>query len=282
MDGKGDVAVQDCRQLVSALLLRAEELLTDLDRKTTVDAEILSLGYQINAAYAQYESLPPGTVSADPEKQLQERIGPVQAKIDKLRLESQAILGGITSLEQEARNVVARCARGAPSLTPMLDRFWEVYGSRFFPDVELLKLRDLLTEVRARLEAEPPPQTFLPSGSITAGEEVPLNTSRKRARGPNLKLHRERVALWDALATELTYIWQATKRYATVQGLKVKYPHFMIWDLLPDAEQKELLDREFTPRAYAGSLVLRKYGLKSRETLRASRKHVRNADRQQA
>lgn len=274
--------VQGCRQLVSDLLLRVDGLFAELDHKAAVDAEILRLGYQINAEYAQCEGPPPGSRRSNSVAQLQERIGPIKVEINKLRTESQAILDSIRSVEQEARDVVARCARVAPNLTPLLDQFWEVYGSRVAPDIELLKLRDLLAEARARLEAEPPPQTLRSSGSVTAGKEVPPDTSRKRARGPNLELHRERVALWDALASELTCIWQETKRYATVQGLKVKYPHFKIWDLLSDAEQKELLEREFTPRAYAGSLVLRKYGLKSRETLRASRKCVRNADRQQA
>lgn len=279
MDDKVEMGVQDCRQLVSGLLLRVEELLAGLDHKTAVDAEILRLGYQINAEYAPYEGMPPGSVSVAAEERLQERIGPIKVEINKLRAKSQAFLGSIHSLEREARRVVASCARLAPSLTPVLNRFWGVYGSRFAPDLELLKLRDLLAEARARLDAVPLAPALPPSEGATARKKTAAGISRKRVRGPHLEMHRERVELWDKLAEELTQIWQATRKYATVQGLKVRYPDFEIWNLLPDPDQKELLDGEFNPRAYAGSLVLRKQALTSLETLRKSRKLVRKADR---
>jgi hypothetical protein len=280
MDDKVEMGVQDCRQLVSGLLLRVEELLAGLDHKTAVDAEILRLGYQINAEYAPYEGMPPRTVSITAEEQLQERIGPIKVEINKLRAKSQAFLDSIHSLEREARKVVARCARVAPSLTPVLNRFWGVYGSRFAPDLELLKLRDLLAEAQARLDAVPLAPALPPSEGATAGKEIAAGISRKRVRGPHLAVHRERVELWDKLAEELAHIWRATRKYATVQGLKEKYPDFEIWKLLPDPEQRELLDGNFKPKAYAGSLVLQKHALTSLETLRKSRKLVRNADRQ--
>jgi hypothetical protein len=279
MDDKVEMGVQDCRQLVSGLLLRVEELLAGLDHKAEVDAEILRLGYQINAEYAPYEGMPPGTVSIAAEEQLQERIGPIKVEINKLRTESQAFLGSIHSMEREARKVVVRCAKVTPSLTPVLNRFWGVYGSRFNPDLELLQLRDLLAEVRTRLEAVPLARALPPSEGASAGKKITAGISHKRVRGPHLEMHRERVELWDKLAAELAHIWQATRKYATLQGLKGSYPDFLIWRLLPDPEQNELLDGKFNPKAYAGNLVLRKYGLTSLETLRKSRKLARKADR---
>lgn len=278
MGDKVEMGVQDCRQLVSGLLLRVEELLAGLDQIAAVDAEILRLGYQINAEYAPYEGLPPGAVSLAVGEQLQERIGPIKVEINKLRAESQAFLGSIHSLEREARSVAARCARVAPSLTPVLKRIWGVYGNRFAPDLELLALRDLLVEARTRLENVPLARALPPSEGAAAGKEIAAGISRKRARDPHLQTHRERVELWDQLAKELAHIWQATRKYATVQGLKEKYPDFEIWKLLSESEQRELLDGQFKPKAFAGNLVLRKYGLTSLETLRKSRKLVRKAD----
>ena len=49
--------------------------------------------------------------------------------------------------------------------------------------------------------------------------------------------------------------------------------------MLSDVEQKELLDGDFRPKAYAASLVLRKFGLTSLETLRTDRKILRKLDR---
>ena len=252
----------------------AESRVTGLDDKAALDEEILRLGKEIDAEYAQYEGLLPGTMSAEANEQLQKRIRPIQARIEKLRIESQAILVSMRSMEHEARVVVARCARVAPKLTPLLDQFWEVYGSRYAPDVELLKLRKLLTQVRQRLEAALRTQMLSPSENTPQEEEVRAGISDKRGTRPKLELHRERIELWDRLSSELAHIWQDTRKYATVRGLKEKHPDFEIWKRLSDSEQQEVLNGEFSPKAYAGNLVLRIYSLRSIETLRKSRKLV--------
>jgi hypothetical protein len=97
-------------------------------------------------------------------------------------------------------------------------------------------------------------------------------------RLPDLETSRERVGLADKLASELALIKQEAKRYSTVESVKKKYPKFMLWSHIENAQLKELLDGEpFTPRAYADSLTLAKYGLTSRETIRKDRQKLRRA-----
>jgi hypothetical protein len=278
MGGKSRVEVPECRQVLSDLIKRTEILLTELDRKVAIDAEVLKLGYQINAEYAQYEGLVPGSVTTSSEERLQERIGPIKARIRELKDESQAVLDDIHALEREARRVVANCARGVPTLTPLLHQFGEIYGSRFAPDLELLNLRALLAEAQEKLGPVSPAQMPPPSESIPSTAEVAEDPIRRQLRGPNLELHRGRLRLWDQLAAELAGVWRATRKYTTLQALKMHHPDFEIWRLLSDREQQELLDGQFNPRSYAGNLVLQKYGLKSIETLRKSRKIVRRVD----
>lgn len=88
--------------------------------------------------------------------------------------------------------------------------------------------------------------------------------------------------MWDRLAVELATIRQVTRKYTSLQGLKQKYPGFLLWSILTEAEQRELLSEDFRPRAYAGNLVLRRYGLAGLETLRKDRAKLRKASRNRA
>jgi hypothetical protein len=103
------------------------------------------------------------------------------------------------------------------------------------------------------------------------------NTPRRTV---DLKSIRERVELADALARELAIIKQETRAYCTAEGLKRKYPKFILWTVIEDSQIKELAEGQtFSPRAYAENLMLAKYGLTSRETTKKYRRRLRQADK---
>jgi hypothetical protein len=282
-NSKDRATLQDLERQIEVLTQQIEGLFAGLDRRAAIEAKILELGYRINA---EYDLLGRGDQNPEAVEQLQRRIQPIQAEIDALRAESNSILSSIGSTEQAAREIMVKCARRVPHVTPLLDRFREIYASRTAPDVLLLKLRQLVTEGRTALQSSHERETSARPDDVikTDAEAVQLSLvpTAKRFRGPKIELHRERLALWERLAGELATLWQATRKFATLDALKRKYPDFQIWTLLTADEQRELLEGKFNPKAYAGNLVLRKYGLKSLETLRRSRGIVREAERKHA
>jgi len=90
----------------------------------------------------------------------------------------------------------------------------------------------------------------------------------------------------DRLVNELSHLrlWLAKQKQPLAPGaLQQQFPSFKLWDLLTPDEVAELAAGEkFLPRAYADNLVLRKYGLTSRETLRKDRQMLRRYERRQA
>ena len=96
----------------------------------------------------------------------------------------------------------------------------------------------------------------------------------KRHRGPDYETSRERIDLVKTLVGELTTIFQQRDKKGSVEALRKKYPKFQLWKRLPASEHHDLLG-DFKPKVFAENLVLRKYGLTSRETLKADRKKLR-------
>ena len=98
-------------------------------------------------------------------------------------------------------------------------------------------------------------------------------------RTPDLKSSRERIELVTTLARELATLKPDLSRFSSAEGLKKKYPDFILWGHLQDAELKELVDGSaFKPKAYAETLTLRKFGLTSRDTLKKDRSKLRKAE----
>jgi hypothetical protein len=99
-------------------------------------------------------------------------------------------------------------------------------------------------------------------------------------RTPDIQSSRDRINLITALATELAAIKQDLNGYCTVEILKKKHPHFVLWQHISDAEIIALIDGEpFKPRAWAENLTLKKFGLTSRETFKKDRRKLRKAER---
>jgi hypothetical protein len=118
-----------------------------------------------------------------------------------------------------------------------------------------------------------PREVAAPPLQMSCGPEVKLSR-----RKPDIQSSRERLELLNILARELAILKGDLKGYNTVEGLKQKHPTFVLWAHIEAAELKELVDGEaFAPKAYAGNLVLRKFGLTSPETLKKDRQKLRKA-----
>jgi hypothetical protein len=153
------------------------------------------------------------------------------------------------------------------SLAPIGNREMPGYVQSRIERTDAWKKYRRLLQIAARAQA----------GSDKRGPGNTRTASMPR-RKPDLERSRERLDLVDALASELAQVKQDTKVYCTVEGLKRKYPQFKLWTFINDAQIKELVEGEaFSPKAYAEYLVLTKYGLTSRETLKKDRRKLRNS-----
>ena len=118
------------------------------------------------------------------------------------------------------------------------------------------------------------PAAHSPRAPVLASHKTPPR------RTPDLKSIRERLELADSLARELAIVKQEIRTYCTVEALKRKYPKFTLWTFIEDSQIKELVEgKAFTPKAYAENLMLTRYGLTSRETLKKYRQKIRQADK---
>jgi hypothetical protein len=138
------------------------------------------------------------------------------------------------------------------------------------PDIFILKVRGLIQKAAV----------IISPGAVARPAAGQKRTIRGSGRGPDLETSGERIALCNQLSTELAAVHREVKKCTTVEKLKTKYPSYRLWEMLSEPEQRELLDGEFTPRAYARSLTLRQYGLTSPSTLKKDRKKLREAREQ--
>ncbi len=98
----------------------------------------------------------------------------------------------------------------------------------------------------------------------------------RRERGPDFETSRERVTLEDTLRAELGSVKsQIEKGTGTLKQMEERFPNFQLWKILSSKEQEELLTEEFRPRTYARTLVTRKFGLTSTETIKKDRQKLR-------
>jgi chemotaxis protein histidine kinase CheA len=124
------------------------------------------------------------------------------------------------------------------------------------------------------MRAEP---TDANMGQEANADNAKSSRQGRRERGPDKKMHQERVELEDTLISELAAIRDRLGDSAsTLDELHKRFP-FKVWTILSPTEQEELLAKEFKPKAYARALTARKFGVseeaikKSRQTLRRLR-----------
>jgi hypothetical protein len=65
---------------------------------------------------------------------------------------------------------------------------------------------------------------------------------------------------------------------ANLDALRNRFAGYKLWSLLSEAEQQELVEAEFKPKAYARTLTARNPGVQV-ETIKKSRQLVKNSDR---
>jgi hypothetical protein len=107
--------------------------------------------------------------------------------------------------------------------------------------------------------------------------QVPRSHASRRSRGPNLEICRQRIELEDNLRSELATVVFELRQMPSLSELRKKFPEFQLWHLLSGPEQESLLAEPFKPAAYAKTLVLRRFGLTSEDTLKKDRKKLRTA-----
>jgi hypothetical protein len=211
-----------------------------------------------------------------------EKTRPVQEEIDRIDRQHREAVARIEEFASRVRQHIVRCTIqgcAAETLLDQADQLHRDFVNRAVqPDVGLLKLRSILLEcLQASSPLSSPSRFPMPSTEVTAQpglEQQTVPGSRKRVRRPNLELSRRRVEQWEELSWELATIREQTNRYVTIDGLKTRYPRFKLWQILPESEQRELPNGDFNPKAFAGRLVLRQYGLTSLETLRKDRQKL--------
>jgi hypothetical protein len=166
-------SLQSHRDEMAALVGVVDQLFASLERKATIDASILAMGYQINSEYDTLR-IQSQTVRTEQDRfellgrQLR-RVSPIQEKIDAQRAESTSILANIALVENQVREFLVNCARQIPQVAVLVERFGEVYGSRRVPDVHLFKLRQFLTEAVTALDSPPKGAPGDAQGAAQAG-----------------------------------------------------------------------------------------------------------------
>lgn len=202
------------------------------------------------------------------EKEHAEERNEYQALQDAFRL----TVKRISTVAAQARQCLVD---GYPATEPISDELEALmirYGKMDMrSDIFVLKVRDLIRRA----------SEIISPGAIADRAAGQIGAIRWRGRTPDIETSRERIALFDQLSAELATIHREVKKFTTVEKLKTKYPGFKVWEMLSQAEQRDLLGGGFRPRSYAGHITLRKYGLTSLSTLKKDRNKLRNAQEQQ-
>ena len=141
---------------------------------------------------------------------------------------------------------------------------------------DLVAVKQRLGEMLNCFAKEQEPVESPPSSSNRAAV-APPEEGRRRERGPDIETSRKRIELEGRLTAELATIAQWAKKFTTARELRQRYPDFTLWNQLSDQEQKELLTISFKPKAYARTLVMRKSGITSPDTLKKDRQKLRRA-----
>ena len=160
---------------------------------------------------------------------------------------------------------------GFPATEQISDEFETLmirYGKmEVGPDLFILKVRGLIRKA----------SEIISPGAVAGLAAGQKRTIRGNGRGPDLQTSGERIALCHELSRELATLYPEVKKRTTVEKLRMRHPRFKLWEMLSEPEQRELLDGEFNPRAYADNLTIRHYGLTSTSTLKRDRKKLREA-----
>jgi hypothetical protein len=230
----------------------------------------------------------------NPERDLRPLRLRLEELIELLRFENQVVLlgEGAQVVIHEARRELAGASVHSDSARRALKVFegmelWECvrspgpFGNEHpidsrvaAGDVEMIL--SLLTAVDQAPQSQQGFRTTAIDSAVAQSSSFPSEIGgQNRRRTPDIQLSRERLSLLDKLVGELTTVFQQKDKATSVEALKRKYPNFELWKQLSQPEQVELLTEDFIPKAYAKTLVKRKYGLLSDETVKNDREKLR-------
>jgi hypothetical protein len=107
---------------------------------------------------------------------------------------------------------------------------------------------------------------------LTASPASGKMPSTRAKRGPDKKMHSDRVEFEDGLRRELKAInqWIEKESVSTVNELRERFAEFKLWTILTANEQEDLLKEPFKPRTYARTLTARNFGI-GEEAIKKSR-----------
>jgi hypothetical protein len=151
-----------------------------------------------------------------------------------------------------------RHGRKIPSVTENHSGRLRVEVDRAFN--ELPEWYQYKEEFRAFAQAQAQP---VPAGnSAPAADRGPVGSpptakpDTTPRRSPDLETSQKRIALQDALASELATIKIRVRRFCDAAMLKREFPDFELWNQISETELQELARGEnFTPKAFAGSIA---------------------------
>jgi hypothetical protein len=149
---------------------------------------------------------------------------------------------------------------------------------------EMPEWRQYKEEFRAFAQALVVPSPVAVGNSTSTAEGGPAGSppaakpNKTPRRSPDLQTSKKRLALQDALASELATIKMPVQKFCDAEALKREFPDFELWNYINETEIQELADGEkFTPKAFAGNIALRTFGGTSPETLKKDRRKLRKA-----
>lgn len=143
------------RRNFSELTGQCEDLLSQLNRRAGLLAQMRSLGDRIDEAYAAFASSP--RTEAD-RLRLSQRQAKVQASIESLRLKADAILAGWWDFHKAVGEELVEMARHAPAVLSAAKTFKKLpTPNDSEPKLQVLQVRELLNKALALSTAPEPP-----------------------------------------------------------------------------------------------------------------------------
>jgi len=166
------------RRQLAGMLDRCEDLLGQLNRREELLSEMRSLGDRIDEVYAAFESSP--QTEAD-RLLLGETQAKLQASIESLRLEADAILAGWWDYHLAVGEALVEMAQHAPAALSVAKSFKRLpTPTDSEPKLQLLRVRDLIDKaLQVGTTPELPPA---PAKVKRASEPAGLMTVKQVAR----------------------------------------------------------------------------------------------------
>src|SRR5260370_15513229 len=187
--------------------------------------------------------------------QLQEKFAPEREEFEALRNAYRLTMQKVSLTVAQARQCLMD---GFPGTEQFLDKFEDLmirYGNpAVAADALVLRLQALMWRASESVSTSTMAKSVVAvskAKGVSSAEPPAQSAKRDRAvRAPDVETSRQRITLHNQLRMELATIHADVRKNTTVEKLRAKYPQLSIWQNLCEPEQQELLEGNFTPRAY--------------------------------